>query len=134
MKRVLVVVGIVERNGRILICRRKKENNSLGGYWEFPGGKVELRESLTEALVRELMEELGLAATVGEALPVIEHQYPAVHVTLHPYYCTATDGEPRPLAADELRWIDPQTLPDYAFPPANTAMIEHVVARYRTAT
>jgi mutator protein MutT len=130
MKRVLVVVGIIERQGRILICRRKKENAALGGYWEFPGGKVETGETLTQALIREMQEELGLAVKPGDALSVIEHQYPAVHVTLHPYLCTVDDGEPRALAADEVRWIDPTTLTEYQFPPANVTMLEEVVARY----
>ncbi len=59
-----VVAAVIERGGKVLICqRRANERHAL--KWEFPGGKVEKGESLTQALERELNEELGITALIG---------------------------------------------------------------------
>ena len=63
----IVTAAIVQDNGRYLIARRRL-GEKLAGMWEFPGGKVEFGESLPECLKRELMEELGVKADVGEVL------------------------------------------------------------------
>jgi 8-oxo-dGTP diphosphatase/A/G-specific adenine glycosylase len=126
MNRIDVAIAAVFRQGRLLICRRRDED-PLGGYWELPGGKVEPSESPEACLARELKEELGVAAEVVMKLSVIEHDYPTVHVRLHPFLCTHTHGEPQPLAAQELIWIDPTALRNYRFPPANDALIDELI-------
>ena len=124
-----VVVGVVlRRDGHVLICQRKPEGH-LGGYWEFPGGKREPNESLEQCLARELDEELAIRVRPVCALDVIEHDYPAVRVRLHPYLCAHTDGVPQPIGCQRLEWIAPPRLLEYRFPPANDALIAQLVRR-----
>ena len=70
-----VVAGILERDGKVLACRRRSDQDH-GGKWEFPGGKVEAGESPAEALIRELREELGIEARVGAEIERYEFAYP----------------------------------------------------------
>jgi mutator protein MutT len=124
-----VVIGVVQRDdGHVLVCQRKAEGH-LGGYWEFPGGKREPGESLEQCLARELEEELAIRIRILFALDVIEHDYPAVRVRLHPYLCAHTDGVPQPIACQRTEWVAPPRLPDYRFPPANDALIAQLVRR-----
>jgi mutator protein MutT len=120
-----VVIAIVRREGKILICRRRRQD-MLGGYWEFPGGKLQPGESHKRCLARELHEELLIRARPLEALEIIEYDYPHARVRLHPYLCEHTEGEPQPLASDQVRWIDAANLPDYSFPPANDSLIQRL--------
>jgi len=129
MKRIDVVIGIVIRSGRVLICQRRADDPVLGGYWEFPGGKLEAQESREQGLIRELAEELAIRVRPTEALPVIEHDYPTVHVRLHPYLCEHMDGEAQPLACEQVIWILPGDLARYRFPPANVELIHTLIRR-----
>jgi len=122
MKLIHVAIGIVLRNGLVLICRRRA-TDPLAGCWEFPGGKVEPAESPTECLRRELREELTIEITIRTALDPFEYTYPHVKVFLHPFVCDHMEGEAKPLAAEELRWIRPSELNEFKFPPANDDLL-----------
>ena len=105
LRRVLVVAAVVERGGKVLVSLRhpKGERASL---WEFPGGKVEPGEGERAALARELREELGIRAQVGELYARVEHEYPDVVVELALYRCLLREGdEPQPLQAEAVRWV-----------------------------
>jgi mutator protein MutT len=120
--RVNVVAGIVRRNGRILITRRL-DNVDLGNLWEFPGGKVESGETLEIALQREIREELGIEIRVEDEFFNVEHDYPTKSIRLYFFNCTIVDGEPRPLQAADLRWVEPVDLVDFQFPAADAELI-----------
>jgi mutator protein MutT len=122
-----VAIGIVVHTGRALICQRRN-GGDFGGLWEFPGGKCEVGESPRQCLVRELREELGAEVEPSHALPVLEYDYPTVHVRLHPFLCNLIGGEPRPLESQRLEWADPPALRNYPFPAANAALLEDVIA------
>lgn len=109
---VMVAAGVLHRDGLVLIARRP-EGGLLGGLWEFPGGKQEGEESLTECLKRELLEELGVKIEVGEELGVFKHAYTHFRVTLHAFACRIVEGEPRPLQSGELRWVALSQLGEY---------------------
>ena len=126
MRRITVAIGVVGRGGRILICRRKKEN-TFGGYWEFPGGKCEEGESLEDCLKRELMEEVGIEVAVKRALTPIVHDYAHGQVTLHSFLCGHVEGEPRALECEQTKWILPEELGNYRFPPANEPLLEEIL-------
>ena len=101
---VQVVAAILERNGRILIGRRKPEQ-SHPLQWEFPGGKVEAGETPEQALARELEEELGISQTVGEEITRYSYTYPGKNpIELIFYRVNAFLGEPRNRVFDEMRW------------------------------
>jgi mutator protein MutT len=122
MKHVDVAIGVITRGERLLICHRLPDG-PLGGMWEFPGGKCESGESPQEAIHRELREELGITVKLELAFPPIDHDYPTFSVTLHPFLCRHRDGEPRALACADMRWVLPDELRHYTFPPANDALV-----------
>src|SRR5437016_11546798 len=99
-----VVAAVIERDGRMLICRRKP-----GGRhplkWEFPGGKVESGEDPREALARELREELGVDAFIGAEMDVYDVAYPdGFRARLRFYRVTRFEGEPRNLDFAQIVW------------------------------
>lgn len=124
-----VVAGIIRRNGLILIARRR-QGDALGGYWEFPGGRVEPREAYRVALARELREELGITAQVGDLYHTSLNSFRDRLLQIRFYECTIVQGEPQPLEADELRWVTPADLLHFKFPPADQSLIE-LLARPR---
>jgi 8-oxo-dGTP diphosphatase len=112
---VQVTAGVIVRDGMILVCQRPP-GGQHPGKWEFPGGKVEPRESLEECLRRELQEELGIEAAVGRLLWTTRHQYPgrdpfALSFFLVPQY----GGTPRNLAFAEIRWRPIEELDELDF-------------------
>lgn len=108
----IVTAAIIRRGEQLLITHRPTQG-LLGGLWEFPGGKQEDGESLPECLVREIREELGVKIEVGEKLGVFRHAYTHFKVTLHAYFCTLSEGEPRALHASELAWVTAFQLENY---------------------
>lgn len=118
-----IAVGLVRREGRLLIARRPEEG-LLGGLWEFPGGKVEEDESPPEAVRRELREEMSLEVAVGDLAGRVDHAYSHFRITLHAYFAHHLAGTPRARAATAWRWVTPAELGDYAFPAANTRILE----------
>jgi mutator protein MutT len=128
MKRVQVAIAVVFREGKLLICQRKQDAD-LGGFWEFPGGKIEPGESAQQCLHRELMEEVGIRADVVSELPIIQHEYPTVHIQIQPFLCRHVEGEARPIECTKIDWIEPAQLNEYAFPPANAALIDDLIHR-----
>ncbi len=117
-----VVVGVIYRDGRLLIDKRRPEG-LLGGLWEFPGGKVRTGESLQAALRRELREELAITVRVNRPLTVVDHTYSHFHVRLHVFECTHVSGRPRCITCDDVKWVRLQDLGRYAFPAANNKII-----------
>ena len=113
-----IVVGVVYKDGKILIDKRK-QNALLGGLWEFPGGKKRKNESFKNAVAREVKEETGIETEVGKRLCIVKHTYSHFKITLHAYMCDYTSGTAKPLACDAVKWITPKDLKKHAFPAAN---------------
>jgi len=132
MKLTEVAIGIVRRGHDVLICRRRQAG-SFGGYWEFPGGKVEPGETAEQCLVRELSEEVGLEVAPARAYAVIEFAHAKGTIRLHPFLCDLISGEPRALASDEVRWVPADRLPGYSFPPANADLLAQLARELATA-
>ncbi len=125
---VTVVAAIIRRNGRILITRRF-DHVHLPGLWEFPGGKVKRGEVLKVALKREILEELGVEIRVEDEFFTVEHDYPEKSVQLHFFNCTISQGEPRPLAVADMRWVEPAELVQFEFPAADAELIARIAGR-----
>jgi mutator protein MutT len=116
------VAVITDRQGRILIDRRKNEGE-MAGLWEFPGGKIEPGETVRECVKREIKEELDMEIVVGDRLTTITYAYKTFNVTLYVHECQHVGGEPRPLECEEIHWVEPANMNQYKFPQANTQII-----------
>ena len=128
-----VVIGIIARSGKVLICQRRK-SGSFPGYWEFPGGKREAGETLEACLIREVREELALNVEPGVALGTTDHDYPGARIRVHPYVCSCPSGDPLLLACDAAKWVQPHDLTVYRFPPANDSFIADVIEYFNRLT
>jgi mutator protein MutT len=126
MRRVDVAIGVVKRDGRVLICQRETDS-TLGDFWEFPGGKCELGESPEACLARELMEEVAIKVRVVRKLTPIEHDYPHAWVRLHPFLCEHLEGEAMAIGCQRTKWVEASELSGYQFPPANQTLLEEIV-------
>lgn len=120
--KIIGVAVIWNNQGQILIDRRRLEG-VMGGLWEFPGGKIELGETVEECIKREILEELGIIIQVGEHLTTIDHTYTHLRVTLTVHHCRHLTGVPQPLECDEIRWVNLDQLEQFAFPQANIQII-----------
>lgn len=119
----LVVAAVIEREDAVLVSLRRADGERAS-LWEFPGGKVEPGEGERAALYRELREELGVRAQVGEEYARLEHIYPDLQVELALYRCTLHQGEePRPLSAQEVRWVARRDLPALPFCEADVPVL-----------
>jgi mutator protein MutT len=106
MQVIEVAAGLIHRDGRYLIARRKPGAH-LAGFWEFPGGKRETGESFTECLQRELFEELSIRIDLPIPYRIIRHDYLDRIIELHFFRCTIEQGEPMPIGCEEIRWVNP---------------------------
>lgn len=119
----VVVALITDDEGKILITRRPF-HASVGGLWEFPGGKVEAEESTSDALAREIQEEVGLLVLSSHYLGEIAHTYLDEPLSLLVYRVDAYQGEARCCEAQlDLRWVNVQRLNEFQFPEANRQII-----------
>ncbi len=118
-----VTAAVIHRDdGRILIAQRPLEG-MLGGLWEFPGGKRDPGETLTECLKREILEELNLEIAVGEQIGVVRHSYTHMSITLYAFHCEYLGGEPQKIGVADYAWIMPDELDRYAFPVTDQKII-----------
>lgn len=118
---------IENREGRILIARRKPEI-TLGGYWEFPGGKIEAGETPAEAAARELREEMDMHIETGDILLETVHDYGAKVVRLIAVRAVMLGGHVRLHDHDDIRWVRVSEMDDYLFAPADEAIVEKLKA------
>lgn len=121
MKPIVVVAAIIERDSAFLLTLRQ-EGTHLAGHWEFPGGKVHDHETHSEALRREVFEELDAVAVVGDLAHSVTHAYPEKTVQLFFYRCDLL-GEPKPMMGQQMRWIARNELKALPFPEADRELI-----------
>jgi 8-oxo-dGTP diphosphatase len=121
-----VVAGVIRgADGRLLITQRMPDD-TLPGYWEFPGGKVDPGETLPEALRRELREELGVETEIGPEIQRIVHAYPDRDVRLYFFEATIVRGEPACLEVADLCWVPAGDLMHYQFPEADLPLLRRL--------
>lgn len=120
-----VVAGFLKKGPLILVGQRP-ENHSLAGQWEFPGGKIESGETPEQALARELQEELGIDASVGDLKLACTHNYGDVNILIMFYEILYWKGEPKPKHHLMLDWITPEELLKRPIPEANKKIIDRI--------
>ncbi|HAN73158.1 MAG TPA: 8-oxo-dGTP diphosphatase MutT [Planktothrix sp. UBA8407] len=119
----IIGVGVIWNHQKQILIDKRRAEGSLGGLWEFPGGKLELGETLEDCIKREIQEELAIEIQVKEHLMTIEHTYTDFKVTLNVYHCDYISGEPQPLESDEIRWVTLDEIDQFPFPKANKKII-----------
>lgn len=117
---------IWNEEGRFLICQRP-ENKARGLLWEFVGGKAESGESLDEALVRECREELDVTVLPGSIFAQLIYQYPDIAIRLTLFNASITEGIPKLLEHNDMKWIYPSQIPDFDFCPADTDILKMLI-------
>ena len=123
MKVLQVAVGVIKNaSGEVFISLRDKELHQ-GGLWEFPGGKVELDESIEQALKRELNEELAITVRKATPLITIKHAYPDRHVQLHVFLVHQFTGNIQHNQGQPWCWVTTEALNQYNFPAANKPIV-----------
>jgi len=121
----VAVAVIVNENNDVCISLRH-QNSHQGGLWEFPGGKVESQETVEQALVREIKEELDLTIEKSRPLITITHDYRDKKVCLHVHKVLCYHGHAVGVEEQQLKWLPPSQLSTYDFPAANLAIITAV--------
>ena len=121
MKR--VVAALIIENDRVLACQRTR-HQVMPLKWEFPGGKIEEGEQPRDALRRELEEELGIEATIGDEVARIQHEYPSGGaVELRFYEVSSYLGEIENRIFREIRWVERSRLPELDFLEADQQLV-----------
>ncbi len=114
-KVITVTAAVIRRGGRILICRRRPDQDHAG-KWEFPGGKVEPGERPADALRRELQEELAIQAAIQSEIKRYQYSYPGRKpLQLIFFEVTAFRGDPDYSHFQEVCWALPADLPAFDF-------------------
>ncbi|MGD0781616.1 MAG: (deoxy)nucleoside triphosphate pyrophosphohydrolase [Candidatus Aminicenantales bacterium] len=109
-----VTAAVIERDGRVLIARRRS-GDRFGGVWEFPGGKIEPGETPEEGLRREIDEELGLTIEVGPAVGTFSYISADWSIELIAFRAAWTGGTMILREHDDARWVGPSELERFAF-------------------
>ena len=124
-----VVAALIWQGGQFMICQRPA-HKARGLLWEFVGGKVEPGETGEQALIRECREELAITVSVGEEFMNVVHEYPDVTVHLTLFHATIAEGEPQKLEHNDIRWIAPDEIGNYAFCPADEEILDRILRVY----
>ena len=124
-----VVAALIWDQDRFLACQRPT-HKARGLLWEFVGGKTEPGESWEEALVRECREELGVTVKPLGIFMEVSHVYPDLSVHLILYNAIIAEGQIQLLEHNDARWITPAEIPQYAFCPADTEILERIMQTY----
>ncbi len=125
-----VVAALIWDKGRFMICQRPK-HKTRGLLWEFVGGKVEAGESPEQALIRECREELDVGIQVNDVFTEVTHRYPDLLISLTLFNAEITEGEPKLLEHNAIKWITPDEIPEYDFCPADRDILKMITETCR---
>lgn len=126
MKR--VVAGLIVKDGKLLVCQRTR-HQTMPLKWEFPGGKIEAGEQPRDALRRELEEELGILATIGDEVKRIQHEYPnGGMVELRFFVVREFNREIENRIFKDIQWAEPKALTSFDFLEADETLVNDLAA------
>ena len=123
-----VVAALIWQDEKFMICQRPV-HKARGLLWEFVGGKVEPGETKEQALIRECREELDVTLSVGDVFMDVVHEYPDLTVHLTLFNAIIAEGEPQMLEHNDIQWIEPSEIPNYAFCPADEEILREIITQ-----
>ena len=123
-----VVAALIWQDEKFMICQRPV-HKARGLLWEFVGGKVETGETKEQALIRECREELDVTLSVGDVFMDVVHEYPDLTVHLTLFNAIIAEGEPQMLEHNDIQWIEPSEIPNYAFCPADEEILREIITQ-----
>lgn len=117
------VTAAIIRKGRVYLMAKRRQGDTMGGYWEFPGGGVEGGETPDQCIMRELKEELGVTA---RPLELFDASICGDGKLVVLFYLCEIDGEPLPLDCDELRWVKAEDMSNYRLLPGDEVIAKRL--------
>ncbi|TYR80588.1 (deoxy)nucleoside triphosphate pyrophosphohydrolase [Priestia megaterium] len=128
MKRTVSVVGaVIENEQGDILCALRSPKMSLPNFWEFPGGKIEVGEDPSQALIREIKEELDCEILVGEQIEEVKYEYEKVIVHLFTYASKIVDGTPKAKEHAKLEWKSLADLESLEWAPADVPTVNKLL-------
>lgn len=124
-----IAVAVIINSQQDVLLALRQAHQHQGNLWEFPGGKVEANESVYDALVREIKEEVGVTITFARELVKISHDYADKTVLLDVWSTDTFIGEPKGREDQQLRWCAITDLIEDNFPAANVAIIDAIKSK-----
>ncbi len=124
-----VVAALIWDKDKFMICQRPA-HKTRGLLWEFVGGKVEAGESKEEALIRECTEELDVKICVSDVFMDVVYHYPDLLVHLTLFNASISEGTPKLIEHNDIKWITPSEIPKYEFCPADKEILERIIKVY----
>ena len=127
---VRVTAAIIEKDGKILIGKRKAGDDLFAGLWEFPGGKIEPGETREEALKREIFEELNIDIFIGSFFLRVMHQYPDFFLTMHSYNCISNSITIKLNEHINYKWLNANNLKPLDWAAADLPIVDKLISEY----
>jgi len=125
MRRIRVVAGLIRKDKKFLLCQRR-EDDSFGLLWEFPGGKVEEEETDQQALKREIKEELGLDIEVGNLIDIFKDRTSSLEIEVYLYEVLKFKGKPQARECKEFKFLDLKKIPESALAPVDKKIFSYL--------
>ena len=119
-----VVVAVIKFGNKIVTSKRGY--GEFKGYWEFPGGKIEDGETLEEALLREIREELDIEIVVGDLIDTIEYDYPNFHLSMDCFWAEIISGDLTLKEHEAAKWLSADELDSVEWLPADITLVEKI--------
>jgi len=127
MKVIKVVAAVIRNENEIFACKRSY--GEFKGGWEFPGGKVEVGESLEAALKREIKEELEIEISVNEFIKTVEYDYPDFHLSMDCYFCNITSGDIILNDHSDFKWVNKQNIDELNWLAADIELVKTIKSK-----
>ncbi len=119
-----VSIGVIYNADGLVLIAERPPHSYMGGFWEFPGGKLEHGETAEQALIRELQEEISIIAVAPKLLLQMQYEYPQRTVNLHVFIVQKYFGEVEAKEGQKLVWIIPQASAKFNFLPATVKILQ----------
>ncbi|WP_435276116.1 8-oxo-dGTP diphosphatase MutT [Psychrobium sp. nBUS_13] len=127
MKKVNVAVAVIVNPQQKILLALRHQHLHQGGKWEFPGGKIESNETVEQAIIREISEEVSLDVESTAPMMVLEHDYGDKLVCLHVHWVKDFRGQAEGVEGQEIKWVEVNQLSEFEFPAANQPILMEVM-------